>query len=193
MVVLAHMREQFALSLGSHGRPRMTEKLKELGLHVAHPTLAARSRFPPGGYSDHDSDLFGAQVAVSHSNTSPPIRSRPPRGSRRKSGRNPYHGNWIPPPGIKGFSPPGCARPSRGLAHRHPQAPRCRGRIRFATMNRHAERSEAPAQGPAPPGLYRGHGRRQQCRHGSDANLSASTALRKRSAMSPLFHMLQDA
>lgn len=36
MVVLAHIREQFALSRGSYGRPRMTEELKELGLEVGH-------------------------------------------------------------------------------------------------------------------------------------------------------------
>jgi len=36
LVVLAHIREQFALSLGSYGRPRMTEELKELGLEVGH-------------------------------------------------------------------------------------------------------------------------------------------------------------
>lgn len=36
LVVLAHIREQFALSLGSYGRPRMTEELKELGLRVGH-------------------------------------------------------------------------------------------------------------------------------------------------------------
>lgn len=36
MVVLAHIRKQFALSLGSYGRPRMTEELKELGLDVGH-------------------------------------------------------------------------------------------------------------------------------------------------------------
>lgn len=36
MVALAHIREQFALSLDSYGRPRMTEELKELGLHVGH-------------------------------------------------------------------------------------------------------------------------------------------------------------
>ena len=36
LVVLAHIREQFALSLGSYGRPRMTEDLKELGLEVGH-------------------------------------------------------------------------------------------------------------------------------------------------------------
>jgi len=36
MVVLANIREQFRLSLGSYGRPRMTEDLKELGLDVGH-------------------------------------------------------------------------------------------------------------------------------------------------------------
>jgi transposase InsO family protein len=35
-VVLAHIREQHRLSLGSYGRPRMTEELKELGLNVGH-------------------------------------------------------------------------------------------------------------------------------------------------------------
>ena len=34
MMVLAHIREQFALSLGGYGRPRMTVELKELGLDV---------------------------------------------------------------------------------------------------------------------------------------------------------------
>ncbi len=36
LIVLAHIREQFRLSLGSYGRPRMTEELKELGLEVGH-------------------------------------------------------------------------------------------------------------------------------------------------------------
>lgn len=36
MVLLAHIREQHKLSLGSYGRPRMTEELKELGLNVGH-------------------------------------------------------------------------------------------------------------------------------------------------------------
>ena len=36
LIVLAHIREQFRLSLGSYGRPRMTEELKELGLGVGH-------------------------------------------------------------------------------------------------------------------------------------------------------------
>lgn len=36
LVVLAHIREQHDLALGSYGRPRMTEELKELGLDVGH-------------------------------------------------------------------------------------------------------------------------------------------------------------
>jgi len=36
MVLLAHIREQHKLSLGSYGRPRMTEELKELGFEVGH-------------------------------------------------------------------------------------------------------------------------------------------------------------
>lgn len=36
MVVLAHIKEQSRLSLGSYGRPRMIEELKELGLNIGH-------------------------------------------------------------------------------------------------------------------------------------------------------------
>jgi transposase InsO family protein len=36
MVVLAHIKEQSRLSLGSYGRPRMTEELKEIGIDVGH-------------------------------------------------------------------------------------------------------------------------------------------------------------
>lgn len=36
MVLLAHIREQFRLSLGSYGRRRMTEELKDLGFNVGH-------------------------------------------------------------------------------------------------------------------------------------------------------------
>ncbi|MDG1210443.1 MAG: IS3 family transposase [Paracoccaceae bacterium] len=36
LVTLAHIREQSRLSLGSYGRPRMTEELKEIGLDVGH-------------------------------------------------------------------------------------------------------------------------------------------------------------
>lgn len=34
MKVLAHIREQYRLSLGRYGRPRMTMELKEVGLDV---------------------------------------------------------------------------------------------------------------------------------------------------------------
>ncbi len=36
MVLLAHIREQHHLSLGSYGRPRMTQELKEMGIQVGH-------------------------------------------------------------------------------------------------------------------------------------------------------------
>lgn len=36
MVILAHIRDQHRLSLGSYGRSRMTEELNELGLRVGH-------------------------------------------------------------------------------------------------------------------------------------------------------------
>ena len=36
MMFLAHIREQHKLSLGSYGRPGMTEELKELGFDVGH-------------------------------------------------------------------------------------------------------------------------------------------------------------
>lgn len=36
LLILAHIREQHDLALGSYGRPRMTEELKELGLAVGH-------------------------------------------------------------------------------------------------------------------------------------------------------------
>lgn len=40
LVTLAHIKEQSRLSLGSYGRPRMTEELKEIGLDVGHPLPA---------------------------------------------------------------------------------------------------------------------------------------------------------
>lgn len=36
LILLAHIREQHHLSLGSYGRPRMTQELKEAGLSVGH-------------------------------------------------------------------------------------------------------------------------------------------------------------
>ena len=36
IVVLAHIKEQSRFSIGSYGRPRMIEELKELGRHIGH-------------------------------------------------------------------------------------------------------------------------------------------------------------
>lgn len=36
LVTVPHIKEQSRLSLGSYGRPRMTEKLKEISLNVGH-------------------------------------------------------------------------------------------------------------------------------------------------------------
>ena len=44
MVLLAHIREQHKLSLGSYGRPRMTEELKELGFDVGHRRIGRLMR-----------------------------------------------------------------------------------------------------------------------------------------------------
>ena len=44
LVILAHIWDQFEQSLGSYGRPRMTEDLKELGLTVGHPLPGRRMR-----------------------------------------------------------------------------------------------------------------------------------------------------
>jgi transposase InsO family protein len=44
MVLLAHIREQFAQSHISYGRPRMTEELKELGLQVGHRRIGRLMR-----------------------------------------------------------------------------------------------------------------------------------------------------
>jgi len=44
MVVLTHIKEQSRLSLGSYGRPRMTEELKELGLSVGHRRVGRLTR-----------------------------------------------------------------------------------------------------------------------------------------------------
>ena len=44
MVLLAHIREQHRLSLGSYGRPRMTEELKELGFDVGHRRIGRLMR-----------------------------------------------------------------------------------------------------------------------------------------------------
>ena len=44
MVLLAHIREQHHNSLGSYGRPRMTQELKEAGLRVGHRRIGRLMR-----------------------------------------------------------------------------------------------------------------------------------------------------
>ena len=44
ILALAHIKEQSPLSLGSYGRPRMTEELKEIGLNVGHPRVGRLMR-----------------------------------------------------------------------------------------------------------------------------------------------------
>jgi len=44
MVVLAHIKEQSRLSLGSYGRPRMTDELKEVGVEVGHRRVGSLMR-----------------------------------------------------------------------------------------------------------------------------------------------------
>jgi hypothetical protein len=36
VAILAHIREQYRLSLGSYGRPGLTEELQEQGLQIGH-------------------------------------------------------------------------------------------------------------------------------------------------------------
>lgn len=44
MVLLAHIREQYRLSLKSYGRPRMTQELKSIGLSVGHRRIGRLMR-----------------------------------------------------------------------------------------------------------------------------------------------------
>lgn len=44
MVLLAHIREQYRLSLKSYGRPRMTQELKNIGLSVGHRRIGRLMR-----------------------------------------------------------------------------------------------------------------------------------------------------
>ncbi len=44
LVTLAHIKEQSRLNLGSHGRPRMTQELKGIGLNVGHRRLGRLMR-----------------------------------------------------------------------------------------------------------------------------------------------------
>ncbi len=75
MVVLAHIREQFALSLGSYGRPRMTEELRELGLDVGHRRVGRLMRM--NSISVKRSKKFKATTDGNHSfNIAPNLLDR---------------------------------------------------------------------------------------------------------------------
>ena len=45
LVTLAHIKEQSRLSLGSYGRPGMTEKFEEIGLNIGHRRLGRLIRW----------------------------------------------------------------------------------------------------------------------------------------------------
>lgn len=51
MKVLAHIREQYGLSLGSYGRPRMTMELKEGGLDVGERRVGRLMKINGRGFS----------------------------------------------------------------------------------------------------------------------------------------------
>jgi len=75
LVVLAHIREQFGLSLGSYGRPRMTEELKELGLNVGHRRVGRLMR--DNGIKVQRNKEFRAATDSNHSfNIAPNLLDR---------------------------------------------------------------------------------------------------------------------
>ena len=65
LIVLAHIREQFELSLGSYGRPRMTEELKEVGLPVGHRRVGRIMR--ENGIQVHRNKKYKVTTDSNHS------------------------------------------------------------------------------------------------------------------------------
>jgi len=75
MVLLAHICEQFALCLGSYGRPRMTEELKELGLPVGHRRVGRLKR--DNGIAVRRNRTFKATTDSNHNfNIAPNLLNR---------------------------------------------------------------------------------------------------------------------
>lgn len=75
MVVLANIREQSRLSLGSYGRPRMTEELKEQGLRVGHRRVGRLMR--ENGIAVKRSKKFKATTDSNHKfNVAPNLLAR---------------------------------------------------------------------------------------------------------------------
>ena len=101
MVILAHIREQHRLSLGSYGRPRMTEELNELGLRVGQRRVGRLMR------------QNGIRIIRSRSSSAPPTAITPSTSHRtfcepglhrepaepEVGGRHPPHiwtrGGWV--------------------------------------------------------------------------------------------------
>lgn len=75
MVVLAHIKEQSRLSLGSYGRPRMTEELKEVGIDVGHRRVGRLMR--ENGISVERTRKFKATTDSNHTfNIAPNLLDR---------------------------------------------------------------------------------------------------------------------
>lgn len=75
MVVLAHIKEQSRLSLGSYGRPRMTEELKEVGIDVGHRRVGRLMR--ENGITVERTRKFKATTDSDHSfNIAPNLLDR---------------------------------------------------------------------------------------------------------------------
>ncbi len=72
---MAYIREQFALSLGGYGRPRMTEELKEWGLQVGHRRVG--SLMSENGIEVKRNKKFKATTDSNHSlNIAPNLLNR---------------------------------------------------------------------------------------------------------------------
>jgi len=75
LVVLAHIRDQFEQLLGSYGRPRMTEELKELGLAVGHRRVGRLKK--ENGIKVRRNKKFEATTDSNHSfNVAPNLLNR---------------------------------------------------------------------------------------------------------------------
>jgi len=88
MKVLAHIREQYRLSLGSYGRPRMTMELREAGLDVGERRVGrlmringikpVRTRKHKANWLDGD---FAAHAPTANGPVTSPISGRQKAGS----------------------------------------------------------------------------------------------------------------
>lgn len=87
MVLLAHIRDQHRLSLGSYGRPRMTEELNELGIRVGQRRVGRLMR--QNGIRVIRSRKFKRTTDSDHAFNIAPISCNRtlPRAGRTRSGR----------------------------------------------------------------------------------------------------------